>query len=311
MNEMLTAAFLAGLLAAAVRMATPLLFAGLGEWLSERSGVVNLGIEGIMALGALVAFLGAYFTGSLWLGTALALAAGIALGLVQAALAVSLGVSQHVAGLGLTIFASGLALYVHRLVLGTPATPPHVTPFAPVHLRALSEIPFAGPILFGQYALTYLALLLLAVLSFLVYRTRWGLSLRAAGENPAAADAAGINVYRARYAAVALGGGLMGLGGAFLSIAQFNMFLPGMVAGRGWVALALVVFGKWKPGGILLGALFFGALDAAQLRLQGAGLKLPYQYLLLLPYLLTIVLLAFSSRGAGGPGALLRPYRRE
>ena len=149
------------------------------------------------------------------------------------------------------------------------------------------------------------------LLGLIIYRTHWGLALRAVGENPEAADAMGVNVFFVRYVSVVLGGGLMAIGGAFLSIAQFNMFLPGMVAGRGWVAIALVVFGKWRPGRIFLGALLFGLIDALQLRLQAAGAALPYQYLLLLPYLVTIILLVAFARNPSYPGALLRAYRRE
>ncbi len=311
MMEMLTAAFLAGLLAAMIRMATPILFAALGECLSERSGVLNLGIEGIMFTGALAAFLTAHVTGNLLLAVAAAFLSGAALALVHAALVVSLGVSQHVSGLGLTISSSGLALFLYRLAVGTPATPPQVTPFSVVGVPILSAIPFLGPVLFRQYALTYAAAALVPLLAILLRRTRWGLALRATGENPEAADAMGVDVFLVRYASVVAGGGLMAVGGAFLSVAQFNMFLPGMVAGRGWVAIALVVFGKWRPGAIFLGALLFGLIDALQLRLQAAGVVLPYQYLLLLPYLVTIVLLAAFARDPAYPGALLRAYRRE
>jgi simple sugar transport system permease protein len=311
MTDMLTAMFIAGLLAAMLRMATPILFAALGECLSERSGVLNLGIEGIMFFGALAAFLTAYYTGSLPLAVAAAFLSGALLALVHAALVVSLGVSQHVSGLGLTIFSSGLALFLYRLIIGTPATPPQVAPFAVVRVPLLASIPFIGPVLFEQYALTYLAVLMVPLLGLVIYRTHWGLALRATGENPEAADAMGVNVFLVRYMSVVLGGGLMAVGGAFLSIAQFNMFLPGMVAGRGWVAIALVVFGKWRPGRIFLGALLFGLLDALQLRLQAAGAALPYQYLLLLPYLVTIILLIAFARDPSYPGALLRAYRRE
>ncbi len=311
MTEMLTAAFLSGLLAAMLRMATPILYAALGECLSERSGVLNLGIEGIMFFGALAAFLTARQTGSLPLAVAAAFSSGALLALVHAALTVSLGVSQHVSGLGLTIFSSGLALFVYRLAVGTPATPPQVEPFGIVRVPFLASIPFVGPVLFQHYLLTYLAVLLVPLLMLLIRRTHWGLALRATGENPEAADAMGVDVFRVRYVSVVLGGGLMAVGGAFLSIAQFNMFLPGIVAGRGWIAIALVVFGKWRPGRILLGAPLLGLIDALQPPLQAAGAALPYQYLLLLPYLATIVLLVAFARDPSSPGALLRAYRRE
>ncbi|MCX6355521.1 MAG: ABC transporter permease [Candidatus Aureabacteria bacterium] len=309
--DFLTAAFLAGLLAAMLRMATPLLYASLGEYLSERSGVLNLGIEGIMSFGALTGFLTVYFTGNLWLAVLVAFLSGCLLAAVHAVLSVTLGVSQHVSGIGLTIFGSGLALYAYRLVIGAPIVPPQVTPFSPFEIPCLCRIPFLGPTLFGQYSLTYLALALAPLLWIYVYRTHWGLRLRAVGENPEAADSAGINVFRVRYASVILGGGLMSVGGAFLSIAHFNMFTPDIVAGRGWVSIALVVFGNWHPLKILLGALIFGGIDALQLRIQTIGVAIPYQYLLLLPYLVTILLLALIARRTSHPAALLTPYRRE
>jgi simple sugar transport system permease protein len=310
-HDLLTIAFFSGLLAAMLRMTTPLLYAGLGEYLSERSGVLNLGIEGIMCFGALSGFLTAYFTGSLWLAVLVASACGCALALVHALLTVSLGVSQHVSGIGLTIVSSGLSLFLYRLVIGSPVVPRQVTPFATHALPILSRIPFIGPVAFNQYSLTYLAILLVPLLSLFVYRTPWGLGLRAVGDNPEAADSMGINVFRTRYLSVMLGGGLMAMGGAFLSVAHFNMFTPDLIAGRGWVAIALVVFGNWHPGKIFLGALIFGAIDALQLRLQAVGVQLPYQYLLLLPYLVTILLLALIARRASAPAALLKPYRRE
>lgn len=299
---------LAVLLAATLRVATPLLFAALGETLAERAGVLNLGIEGIMMLGAMVGFVVAYLTGSLWLGVVTAGAAGLLAGLLMALLAVYLGVNQHVSGLGITLLASGLALYLFRVIFGEPRVPLQVEPF-----QRLSPPAFLGPLapLFEQYTLTYIALLLVPAFWWLLYRTPFGLNVRAVGENPEAADVAGVNVFRVRTAALALGGVLMAVGGAFLSLAQVGAFTFGIVAGRGWVAIALVIFGNWAPFKVLAGALLFGGFQALQLRLQATGVQLPYQALLALPYLVTIAALALAGRNASYPAALLKPYKRE
>jgi simple sugar transport system permease protein len=304
-------AFLVGLLAATLRLATPLLFATMGELLAERSGVLNLGIEGTMLFGAAVGYLVTYHTGSLALGLAGAALAGAALGLLMALMAVTLGVSQHVSGLGITLLATGLAQYVYRMLIGSPSVPPSVEPFRVLAVPGLAHLPVLGPILFQQYALVWAALALVPLTSVLLGRTHLGLKIRTVGENPKAAEAAGVSVPAIRYLCLTVGGVLMAVGGAFLSLAQFNMFLFGMVAGRGWIALALVVFGNWRPWKCLGGTLFFGGLDALQLRLQAVGFKaVPYQFFLILPYLLTIVALVSVSRRAAYPGALLVPYKR-
>ena len=295
------------LLAATLRVATPLLFAALGETLVERAGVLNLGIEGTMFLGAMVGFTAAYFAGSLGAGIVAACVGGALLGLLMALLAVYLGVNQHVSGVGITLLATGLALYFFRLIFGTQQTPPKIDAFAQLSLPWLGRI---API-FEQYWLTYVALACAPLLWWLLNRTHFGLNVRAVGENPQAADVAGINVYRTRLLALAVGGALMGLGGAFLALAQLGAFTFGMIAGRGWVAIALVIFGNWSPGRVLLGALLFGGFQALQLRLQASGVRLPYEALLALPYLVTIAALVLAGRNASVPAALLKPYQRE
>ena len=298
--------------AALIRIATPLILATLGEVINERSGVLNLGIEGIMLLGAMVGFATTYFTGDLWLGVGAAMLTGAAAGLVMALLAVVLGVSQHVSGIGMTLLASGLAFYFYRLVFGQPAVPPNVVPFKPVAIPMLSEIPLIGPVLFNQTAITYIALLAVPVTAYLIYHTAWGLDLRTVGENPRAADAAGISVWGVRTQALVIGGALMGLGGAYLTIAQFNAFTFGVVSGRGWVSIALVVFGLWNPWRCAAGALLFAGLEALQLRLQATNvLHVPYQIFLMLPFVLTIVAMAVVSRNARAPASLLVPFRKE
>jgi ABC-type uncharacterized transport system permease subunit len=301
-----------GFFAALIRIATPLLLATLGELYSERSGVLNLGIEGIMLLGAMVGFSAAYFSGNLWVGVLAALGTGALAGLVMALLAVVLGVSQHVSGIGMTLLATGLAFYLYRLIFGQPAVPPNIVAFAAVPIPVLSDIPFIGPVLLNQNAITYIALLAVPTTAYLLYRTQWGLDLRTVGENPRAADAAGVSVWSMRTQALVLGGALMGLAGAYLTIAQFNAFTFGVVSGRGWVSKALVVFGQWRPWRCAAGALLFGFLEALQLRLQATNtLHLPYEVFLMLPFVLTIVAMALVSRNARAPAALLKPFRKE
>ncbi|WP_432757255.1 ABC transporter permease [Consotaella aegiceratis] len=312
MMDLLASLFDAGFFAALIRISTPLLLATLGELYCERSGVLNLGIEGTMLLGAMAGFTGAYFTGSLWLGVAAALAVGMVAGLLMTFLAVVLGVSQHVSGIGTTLLTTGLAFYLYRLIFGQPASPPNVVPFQPLAIPGLSDMPVVGPILFAQSPLTYLALLAVPATAWLLYRTPWGLDLRTVGENPRAADAAGVSVWGMRTQALIIGSGLMGIAGAFLSISQFNAFTFGVVSGRGWVAIALVVFGLWSPWRCAAGALLFAALEALQLRLQANNvLHLPYQVFLMLPFVMTIVAMALVSRNARAPAALLVPFRKE
>jgi simple sugar transport system permease protein len=312
MSAVLEQVFQVGFLAAIIRIATPLAFATLGEMFSERAGVLNLGIEGIMLLAAMAGFTGAYFSGSLWVGVLAALAVGALMGALHALFTVVLGLSQHVCGIGVTLFSSGLAYFLYRLVFGQQSVPPSIKGFQPVPVPFLSDIPVLGPAVFNQFTLVYLAILAVPLAAFILYRTPWGLSVRMVGENPRAADSAGVSVISTRFQAVVLGGALMGLAGAFLVMAQFNAFTFGVVSGRGWVAIALVVFGRWDPWRSAGAALLFAFVDALQLRLQAAGLgHIPYEAFLMLPFVLTIVAMAFMSRNAVAPSALLKPFRRE
>lgn len=311
MKDILTVGFFIGLLSATIRMATPLILATLGEVVCERSGVLNLGIEGIMLYSSLVAYLTVYYTNNLWLGVLTAIIVGILFGILMAFFSVSLGVSQHVSGLGITLFATGLSLFTYRQIIGAPTIPPTIQTFKTLTIPILSQIPILGPILFDQYILTYIALILVPVFAFLLYRTNFGLSLRSVGENPEAADALGINVYKTRYIALMIGGALMGLAGSFFTLAYFNMFLYGIVGGRGWVSIALTIFANWDPKRVLLGALLFGGIDALQLRLQAIGFNIPYQFFLMMPYVLTIVVLVLVARNALAPSSILKPYKRE
>jgi ABC-type uncharacterized transport system permease subunit len=300
--------FIENLIAATLRMATPLMFGTMGELFCERSGVLNLGIEGTMFMGAFVGFTVAAFTGSLWLGVLAALLAGALAGLLMGFFAVKLGVNQHVSGLGITLLLTSLSLFLFRVIFGENQIPPKIEPFP--QLTFLQGVPLIGDIL-SQYALTYIAILLVPIVWWVLYRTNFGLDMRAVGENPEAADAAGVNVFRTRYMALAIGGGLMAVGGAFLTLAQLGSFTFGIIAGRGWVCIALIIFANWMPDRVLWGALLFGGIQALQLRLQTTGLKLPYEAFLALPYIVTIVALAITGRKATGPAAVLKPYRRE
>jgi simple sugar transport system permease protein len=312
MDEILAQVFQIGFFAAMIRIATPLLFATIGELFAERSGVLNLGIEGIMLLSAMTGFSAAYFSGSLWVGVAAAILTGMACGALMGLLTVTFGLSQHVSGLGLTLLASGLAYFFFRVIFAQPEVPPSITAFKTVPIPLLSEIPLIGPILFNQYALVYIALLLVPATAFILYRTPWGLHLRTVGESPHAADSAGVSVAWVRYQALMVSGALMAVGGAFLSMAQFNAFTFGVISGRGWICIALVVFGQWSPWRSALAAFLFAFIDALQLRLQASAvIDMPYQVFLMMPFVLTIVAMAVVSRNARAPSALLVPFRKE
>jgi simple sugar transport system permease protein len=303
--------FTASLWAAAIRIASPLIFATLGELLCERAGVLNLGIEGIMTAGAFTGWLTVYLGGPLWLGVLVAALTGLAFGLLHGVLVVPLGLSQHVTGIGITLLAMSLSYYAYRVVLPEVTSPPKIVPFPPLNIPGLSAIPIIGEALAQQTALTYVAFLTVAVIACLLYRTPAGLAIRTAGENPAAVEAQGISVTAVRMAAVASGSALMGVGGAFLTLSAFNSFFFDMINGRGWVCIALVVFGSWRPGKALLGALLFAAFDAYQVRLQQlASAVVPYQFFLMLPYILSIIALIAMSRRAAYPKALMVPYRK-
>ncbi|MEM9344689.1 MAG: ABC transporter permease, partial [Pseudomonadota bacterium] len=258
--------------AAAVRIASPLIFATMGELICERAGVLNLGIEGIMVVGALSGWMAVYAGTGLWVGVGVALAAGMLFGLLHATLTVPFGLSQHVVGLGVTLLATSAAYFAYRLALPEVSSPPRITPFQPVEVPLLSQIPIVGQAFFNQTPLTYLAFIVVGVTAFVLYRTPLGLALRAAGENPASVEAQGLSVTTLRMGAVIVGSGLMAVGGAFLTMSAFDSFFFEMVNGRGWICIALVVFGAWRPGKALLGALLFAAFDALQIRLQQTGM---------------------------------------
>jgi simple sugar transport system permease protein len=294
--------------AATLRIAAPLIFGTLGELICERAGVLNLGIEGIMTFGAMVGWLTVYQGGDLWLGVLAAAFGGAVFGLLHAALTVPLALSQHVSGLGITLFASSLTYFVYRLIIPGSSTPPTIEPFQPIHIPGLSDIPLIGPSLFAQTPPVYLALVLVLIVAYVLNRTPLGLAVRMVGENPHGAEAQGIDVVAVRTGAVVVGSAMMAMGGAFLTLAAFNSFFFTMIQGRGWVCIALVVFAAWQPGKALLGAILYGLFDAYQLRLQHVVSGIPYQIFLMTPYVLSIAALVLMSRRAAAPQALMLPY---
>jgi simple sugar transport system permease protein len=308
MSETLDLLLSAPFWVAVLRMATPLILGTLGVLLCERAGVLNLGIEGIMVAGAFAGWLAVYQGAGLWTGVGVAALTGAVLGLLHGFLTVTLSLSQHVCGLGITLLATSLASYAYRVSFPKVDKPPTVTTFAP-----MEGLPI--PVLNAQTPLTLLALALVPLLAWGLYRTPLGLAVRMVGENPAAAEGQGLSVAGLRIGAIAAGSALMGVAGSFLTLAAFNAFFFDMVNGRGWVCVALVVFASWRPGKALLGALLFAFFDALQLRLQQAGsgvlgTELPYQVYLMLPYAMAIVALVVMARRAAYPQALMKPYRK-
>jgi general nucleoside transport system permease protein len=306
-NELLELITAAPFWASVLRIATPLILGTLGVLLCERAGVLNLGIEGIMVAGAFAGWLAVHLGAPLASGVLVAALTGAAFGLLHGLLTVSLALSQHVAGLGITLLATSLASYAYRVSFPKVDTPPTIQAFAPMQWLPL-------PVLNTQTPLTLLALLLVPLLAWVIYRTPLGLALRAVGENPAAVEGQGLSVTGLRIGAVVAGSALMGVAGSFLTLAAFNTFFFNMANGRGWVCVALVVFASWRPGKALFGALLFAFFDALQLRLQQAGdgvlgLALPYQLYLMLPYIMAIVALVLMARRAQVPQALMKPYR--
>lgn len=304
-------AFFIAVFTSAVVAGTPILLAALGELITERAGILNLGVEGMMLVGAVSGFMAAIVTGDKWIGLLAAMLAGGLMGLIHAALTVSLRANQTVSGLALALFGAGLSGYLGKAYIGMPLA----EPFRGVALPGLSQIPFLGPVLFRQDVLVYLSWVLVAGLWFFLKRTRAGLQLKAIGENPAAADSLGIPVTGLRYLYVVVGGMLCGAGGAYLSLASAPSWLENMTAGRGWIALALVIFALWRPWRTLAGSYLFGGIDALGFHLQAAGIHLSHFFLQMLPYIFTITVLTVVMAKRGGriasPGALGLPYDRE
>ncbi|MCL6435409.1 MAG: ABC transporter permease [Leptolyngbyaceae cyanobacterium HOT.MB2.61] len=314
-DQIFTWSFLIALLAAGIRLAVPILLAVLGEIVTERAGILNLGLEGVMLVGGLAGFMVAYgveqgmglpLVGA-WVGLAAGLIAGALMGLLMAVLTVSFKADQVVAGVTLVLFGQGLTTYLYRQQFGSMTA--RVTGLSDDPIPLLSKIPVLGEVLFTHNAMVYISALLVPLCWFLLFRTTWGLKIRAVGENPAAADTSGINVVLIRYGAILLGAALAGLGGAVLTVVQLHLFREGVTAGRGWIAVALVFFARWYPARALWGALLFGVADALQYRIQAFGSEnIPYEFLLMLPYGLTLVVLLRKTKRGEAPAALGIPY---
>lgn len=310
MDRVWQLAFFAALLAATVRLAVPLLLAALGETLGERAGVLNIGLEGMMLTGAFFGVLGSFYTGSPWFGVLLGVLAGAGVATVHALVTITIGADQVVSGAALNLLSLGLTSFLNRLVFSAGGNVMTVAGFERFEIPLLNKVPLLGEVFFRHVPLVYLSILLAAGLWVFIFKTTWGLRVRAVGEHPLAADTLGVDVPRVRYACVLAGGAFAGLSGAYLGVGEGNFFVEDMIAGRGFIALAAVVFGRWNPWGVVAGCLLFGAADAVQLNLKAAGLALPYQIMQSVPYVVTLLALMGIAGRTTPPAALLIPYRK-
>lgn len=320
LDDVLTTTFLILVLTSGIRLAMPVLLAVVGEIITEKSGVLNLGLEGIMLIGAMAGFITAWYLQTTqvfavspamagWLGLLGGTIAGVLMGLVMSILTVTLKADQVVSSVMLVLLGSGFSAYMYRALFQT--SHPQVTTFETLPIPGLSQIPVLGPVLFNHNIVVYFTVVVVLGAWFLLNRTTLGLNIRAVGENPSAAETSGLNVNAIRYTATLIGAGLTGLGGAVLTVAQLHMFMQGITAGRGWIAVALVIFSRWRPSLAIVGALLFGVADALQYRIQAlGGDQLPYELLLMLPYLLTILVLFRGLKKTEQPAALGQPYTR-
>lgn len=299
------------LLISAVRMATPLLFVALAELYSERAGQVNIGLDGIMAFGSLMGFLVCYWTGNPFLGVLCGALGGALVNMIYAFCTVTLRAQQIVYGMAINIFAPALASFIYRIVFGVSSTLAQATLMKSVAIPVLKDIPFLGKLLFDQTPMVYVVYLLVIVTAVYFTRTKSGLNYKAVGEYPRAAETMGINVVRYKYIACLICGFLAGMGGAYLTTCYVNTYSDGIVAGRGFIALAAVIFGRWTASGVLLACLLFGFFDALQLRLQVGTDLIPYQLFQMIPYVMTLVALTIFGSKIAGPKANGKPYYRE
>ena len=298
---------LSGILNTMVGLSTPFLYAALGETFAQTAGVGNLGVDGIMLISAFAAFYVALATGSLWLGLLAAALVGLAMGLLMSLVSVTLKAEQGVSGIGLYMFGLGMSSLLFKVLIGTVKT---IDGFKSLRIPLLADIPFLGPILFRHDILVYGAFLLVPLSWWILEKTSLGIKLKAVGQNPAAADSVGISVNRVRYLAVCIGATLAGVAGASLSIAQLGLFQDNLTAGQGFIAVALVYFGGWRPAGVLAGALLFSVANSFQLWMQVLGVKVPPSVAVMLPYILTILALTVTANRARQPAALNKPFER-
>lgn len=307
MNELASAAVITGVLSTMLTLATPLLLAAIGETFSQNSGVVNLGVDGIMLMGGFAAYYVVLTTGMLWGGVLMAMVVGLLMGLIMSVVSVSLKAEQGISGIGLQMFGLGMSSLLFKVLVGTVRT---VRGFPRLDIPVLSNLPVVGPILFRSNILVYIAFALVPLAWWILERTSWGLTIKAVGQNPAAADSRGINVNRVRYICVSVGGMLAGLAGAAISISISNLFQDNLTAGQGFIAVALVYFGGWTPVGVMLGALLFSVANSLQLWFQVLGVNVPAGLANMLPYILTIVALTVTVTRGQKPAALNKPFLR-
>jgi simple sugar transport system permease protein len=306
---LLETTFYIALVAAGIRIATPLIFAAVGEIFAERSGVMNIGLEGTMLIGTWAAFMGMYYSGSGLVGVLAGIAGGVLVTAILGYVCINQGANQIISGIVINIFAIGFTSLTYRHIFRSEI--PDVQSFASIPIPFLSDIPVIGRALFNHTILVYLAFMLVPLASFVIYRTQLGLCLRAAGEQPAAVDTAGVDVLGVRYVGILLCGAFAGLGGAALSIGQLDQFNDNLTAGRGFIALAIVLLGRWDPYKVAFGSILFGIADALQLRLQVLDFAIPKELLAIIPYFLAIAAMAVFVKKLRLPAALGRPYGRE
>ena len=306
MSDLLNLTVLLGILGTGISLATPYLYASIGETFVQVSGVYNLGVDGIMLMGAFSGFFVALRTGNLWLGLLAAAVVGGLMGLLMALISVTLKAEQGISGIGLQLFGLGLSSLLFQKTIGSPQP---INGFQAVKIPLLGDIPYLGSVLFNHTVLVYGAFLLVPIAAFVLNKTTFGLKVRAAGQNPQAADSLGVNINRIRYTTLLIGGILAGIAGASLSIAWVNLFQQNMTNGMGFIAVALVYFGGWRPWGVLGGAMLFSLVNALQFQVQIGNLNIPYDILVMMPYILTILALAFT-RHAQTPAALSKPFER-
>ena len=310
LSDILNVSFFVSLFAGTIRLATPILLPALGQLYTQRAGILNLGVEGTMLMGAISAFSVACATNNLWIGLLAGILGGILYSLIMAWLSISMRANQVIAGIGMNILASGLAAYIYRVIFGIRALPAKITSFQAINIPGLSDIPVIGTVFFQHNILVYFAFALVPITWFILERTTFGLKIKAVGEHPRAADSKGISVGGIRYAAVLIGGAYAGAGGAFMTIAYLNTFTDSVIGGFGYIAVSVVIFARFMPGKAMWGAMLFGLTSALQLRLQAQGIGIPSQLLLMLPYMMTIIALIFASKKAEFPSAYTIPYSR-
>ena len=306
-EQLFTKAVLVGILSSGIRLATPYLYASMGETFSQRSGVLNLGVEGQMLLGAFAAFYISFITGNLWFGMLAAIITGLLMGLAMAFVSINLQAVQGISGIGFYLFGLGMSDLLFQKLLGTVET---VSGFRPVYIPWLSDIPIIGEIFFNQNILVYGAYFLVFAAWFVLNKTTLGLKIKAVGESPQAADSLGVSVSKVRYFAVAFGGIMSGIAGASLSIALLNVFQQNMTSGLGFIAIALVYFGGWRPLAVMGGALLFSMVNSLQLWVQVLNIPIPSDFAVMMPYVLTILALIVSVQRVRPPSALTKPFER-